>query len=157
MDPGSGSTCSQKQESKNISKLEMPQIIKHLHVTVPPYLEYSPSQPDLLPSGRPILSQRNEHYWLFRARRDFTPLSTVIVRWQTKGKPILWDQQALIQELSIFGEVESVTLFGRRSAQVVFRDITSACKAVKAYSISTPDTTIYCFWYYNFMMSKYRV
>lgn len=64
-------------------------------------------------------------------------------------------KQSVIDELSKFGSIDSVTAIGRSSALVVFQSITAACKALKAYPGGNPGKNIQCYWYNKFM-SKYK-
>ncbi|EFB16290.1 hypothetical protein PANDA_013580, partial [Ailuropoda melanoleuca] len=79
------------------------------------------------------------------------PMSTIVVRWLKKNMQLTEDLQSVIQRLSVFGPIKSVTLCGRQSAIVVFKDMTSACNAVNAFQSRTPGTMFQCSWQQRFM------
>ncbi|XP_039078679.1 uncharacterized protein C6orf201 homolog isoform X1 [Hyaena hyaena] len=78
-------------------------------------------------------------------------MSTIVVRWLKKNMQPTEDLQSVIQRLSVFGPIKSVTFFGRQSATVVFQDMTSACNAVNAFQSRTPGTMFQCSWQQRFM------
>ncbi|VFV30825.1 uncharacterized protein c6orf201, partial [Lynx pardinus] len=61
------------------------------------------------------------------------------------------DLQSVIQRLSVFGPIKSVTFCGRQSASMVFEDLTSACNSVNAFQSRTPGTMFKCSWQQHFM------
>ena len=66
-----------------------------------------------------------------------------------------YDKKSVVQELTKFGEIESVTPFGRQTVVVIFKEIRSACKAISAFPPDGPERSMQCFWYHKFM-SKYQ-
>ncbi|XP_077209218.1 testis expressed protein 56-like [Paroedura picta] len=87
-------------------------------------------------------------------RRD-APMATVIARWTPNSISGQHDQQSTVQELAKFGDIESVTSFGRQTIVVVFKEIRSACKAIRAFPPRGPNQNLQCVWHHKFM-SKYK-
>ncbi|XP_017705815.1 PREDICTED: uncharacterized protein C6orf201 homolog isoform X3 [Rhinopithecus bieti] len=56
-------------------------------------------------------------------------MSTIVVRWLKKNMQPTEDLKSVICRLSAFGPIQSVTVCGRQSAIVAFKDMTSACNA----------------------------
>jgi hypothetical protein len=67
------------------------------------------------------------------------------------------DLKSVVQRLSAFGPIRSVTPCGRQGAIVVFKDITSACKAVNAFQSRTTGTMFQCSWQHLFMAKDVRL
>ncbi|ELK28239.1 hypothetical protein MDA_GLEAN10009291 [Myotis davidii] len=67
------------------------------------------------------------------------------------------DLQSVIQKLSNFGPIKSVSLCGQQSAIVVFENTTSACNAVSAFHSRTPGTMVQCSWQQPFMSKVVRI
>ncbi|XP_019275416.2 testis expressed protein 56 [Panthera pardus] len=85
------------------------------------------------------------------------PMSTIVVRWLKKNMQPAEDLQSVIQRLSVFGPIKSVTFCGRQSAIVVFEDLTSACNAVNAFQSRTTGTMFQCSWQQRFMSKDVRL
>ncbi|XP_004473627.2 testis expressed protein 56 [Dasypus novemcinctus] len=85
------------------------------------------------------------------------PLSTIVVRWQKKNMQPTEDLQSVIQKLSGFGPVRSVTPSGQQSAIVVFKDTNSACHAMNAFQNKSPGRLFQCFWQQPFMSTPKKV
>nr|BAB63139.1 hypothetical protein [Macaca fascicularis] len=79
------------------------------------------------------------------------PMSTIVVRWLKKNMQPTEDLKSVICRLSAFGPIQSVTVCGRQSAIVAFKDMTSACNAVNAFQSRTPGTMFQCSWQQRFM------
>ncbi|XP_033071987.1 uncharacterized protein C6orf201 homolog isoform X1 [Trachypithecus francoisi] len=79
------------------------------------------------------------------------PMSTIVVRWLQKNMQPTEDLKSVICRLSAFGPIQSVTVYGRQSAIVAFKDMTSACNAVSAFQSRTPGTMFQCSWQQRFM------
>ncbi|XP_030784769.1 uncharacterized protein C6orf201 homolog [Rhinopithecus roxellana] len=79
------------------------------------------------------------------------PMSTIVVRWLKKNMQPTEDLKSVICRLSAFGPIQSVTVCGRQSAIVAFKDMTSACNAVSAFQSRTPGTMFQCSWQQRFM------
>ncbi|XP_012623851.1 testis expressed protein 56 [Microcebus murinus] len=79
------------------------------------------------------------------------PMSTIVVRWLKKNMQPTEDLRSVICRLSAFGPIHSVTVCGRQSAIVVFKDTTSACNAVSAFQSRIPGTMLQCSWQHRFM------
>uniref|UniRef100_A0A8P0PDL6 Testis expressed 56, pseudo n=1 Tax=Canis lupus familiaris TaxID=9615 RepID=A0A8P0PDL6_CANLF len=94
------------------------------------------------------------HLW--KKKMEEPPMSTIVVRWLKKYMQPTEDLQSVIQRLSVFGPIKSVTLCGRQSAIVVFEDMISACNAVNAFQSRAPGTMFQCSWQQRFM-SKDKV
>ncbi|XP_050796321.1 uncharacterized protein C6orf201 homolog [Gopherus flavomarginatus] len=82
--------------------------------------------------------------------------TTGTVRWTKRNILASFDYHSVIEELSRFGAIESVTPSGRQTAVVIFKDIISACKAMKAFPANNPGRRIQCVWHHKFM-SEYRM
>ncbi|XP_033010535.1 uncharacterized protein C6orf201 homolog [Lacerta agilis] len=117
---------------------------------------YCSPQPDHMPLIKRFLSNKiaKEHKAFGVYRRD-APLATIIARWTPNSMSAHYDRQSVIQELKKFGDIESVTPFGRQTVIVVFKEICSACKAVSAFPPECSEGGIRCFWHHKFM-SKYK-
>uniref|UniRef100_A0A8C9AJR5 RRM domain-containing protein n=1 Tax=Prolemur simus TaxID=1328070 RepID=A0A8C9AJR5_PROSS len=89
------------------------------------------------------------HLWK-RNTKD-PPMSTIVVRWLKKNMQPTEDLKSVICRLSAFGPIQSVTVCGRQSAIVVFKDMTSACNAVSAFQSRIPGTMFQCSWQQRFM------
>lgn len=76
-------------------------------------------------------------------------------RWTPNTMLTQYDEKSVIQELKKFGDIESVTPFGRQTVVVIFKEIRSACKVIRAFPPSGPERSMRCFWYHRFM-SKYE-
>ncbi|KAM6184903.1 testis expressed protein 56-like [Rhynchocyon petersi] len=74
-----------------------------------------------------------------------------LARWLKKNLKPVEDLHSAIQRLSLFGTIQSFSLCGRQSAIVVFRDMTSACRAVNAFQSRSPGTLFHCSWLHRFM------
>ncbi|XP_007522278.2 testis expressed protein 56 [Erinaceus europaeus] len=92
-----------------------------------------------------------KHCHLWSKSRDEPPVSTIVVRWLKKNMQPTEDLQSIIQKLSVFGPIQSVTRSGRQSAVVVFKDATSACNAINAFQGRIPGTMFQCSWQHMFM------
>eukprot|EP00072_Mus_musculus_P061694 XP_011242632.1 PREDICTED: uncharacterized protein C6orf201 homolog isoform X2 [Mus musculus] len=79
------------------------------------------------------------------------PMGTIVARWTKKNLQPTEDLKSVIQRLSALGPIISVTPSGRQSAVVVFRDITSACKAVSAFQSMSGGSMFQCSWQHRFM------
>ncbi|XP_041488568.1 uncharacterized protein C6orf201 homolog [Microtus oregoni] len=79
------------------------------------------------------------------------PMCTVIARWAKKNMQPAEDLKSGIQRLSVLGPIVSVTPCGYQSAVVVFKDTTSACKAVSAFPTMSAGTMFQCSWQHRFM------
>ncbi|XP_005355093.1 uncharacterized protein C6orf201 homolog [Microtus ochrogaster] len=79
------------------------------------------------------------------------PMCTIIARWAKKNMQPAEDLKSGIQRLSVLGPIVSVTPCGRQSAVVVFKDTTSACKAVSAFPTMSAGTMFQCSWQHCFM------
>ncbi|XP_062986085.1 testis expressed protein 56-like [Elgaria multicarinata webbii] len=117
---------------------------------------YCTPQPDHMPLRKRFFSNKfaNEHQAFGVYRKD-APLATVVARWTPNSMSTQYDQQSVIEELAKFGDIESVTPFGRQTVIVIFKEITSACKAVNAFPPNCPERGMQCFWHHKFM-SKYK-
>ncbi|KAK1339675.1 hypothetical protein QTO34_018229 [Cnephaeus nilssonii] len=109
---------------------------------------------------RKIINNEN-HGWkkchlLNKSIKD-PPMSTIVVRWLKRNMKPTEDLQSVIQKLSVFGPIKSVSLCGRQSAIVVFENMTSACHAVSAFKSRTPGTMVHCSWQHQFMSKDVRV
>ncbi|VTJ89673.1 Hypothetical predicted protein, partial [Marmota monax] len=71
--------------------------------------------------------------------------------WLKKDMQPTEDLKSVIQRMSMFGPIQSVTACGRQSAVVVFKNVTSACKAVNAFQSRIPGTMFHCSWQHRFM------
>ncbi|XP_061466830.1 testis expressed protein 56-like [Rhineura floridana] len=113
-------------------------------------------QPDHMPLIKRFFSNKiaKEHK-AFGVYRQDAPLATVIARWTPNSMSGHYDKQSVIQELAKFGDIESVTPFGRQTVIVIFKEICSACKAVSAFPPDCPERGMRCFWHHKFM-SKYK-
>ncbi|XP_044860015.1 uncharacterized protein C6orf201 homolog [Mauremys mutica] len=119
-------------------------------------LYFSP-EPDHVPLWKRNISNRlAEKYRQFRFNLKDTPMSAVTVRWTKRNILASYDYHSVIQELSRFGAIESVTPSGRQTAVVIFKDIISACKAMNAFPANNPGRRIQCVWHHKFM-SEYRM
>ncbi|XP_006870634.1 PREDICTED: LOW QUALITY PROTEIN: uncharacterized protein C6orf201 homolog [Chrysochloris asiatica] len=102
------------------------------------------------------------HGWkrcrLWRKAIKEPPMSTVVVRWLKRNLQPTEDIQSVIQKLSVFGPIQSFTHCGRQSAVVVFKDVTSACNAVNAFSSRSPgnSNSVQCSWQQQFMSKDVR-
>uniref|UniRef100_A0A674J328 RRM domain-containing protein n=1 Tax=Terrapene triunguis TaxID=2587831 RepID=A0A674J328_9SAUR len=118
---------------------------------------YLSPEPDHVPLWKRNISNRlAEKYRQFRLNIKDTPMSAVIVRWIKRNILASYDYHSVIQELSRFGAIESVTPSGRQTAVVIFKDIISACKAMNAFPANDPGRRIQCVWHHKFM-SEYRM
>uniref|UniRef100_A0A2K5I612 RRM domain-containing protein n=1 Tax=Colobus angolensis palliatus TaxID=336983 RepID=A0A2K5I612_COLAP len=88
---------------------------------------------------------------LLRRNTKEPPMSTIVVRWLKKNMQPTEDLKSVICRLSAFGPIQSVTVCGRQSAIVAFKDMTSACNAVSAFQRRTPGTMFQCSWQQRFM------
>ncbi|XP_032717382.1 uncharacterized protein C6orf201 homolog isoform X1 [Lontra canadensis] len=95
--------------------------------------------------------------YLWNKNLEVPPMSTIAVRWLKKNMQPTEDLQSVIQRLLVFGPITSVTLCGRQSAIVVFKDMTSACNAVNAFQSRTPGTMFQCSWQHRFMSKDVRL
>uniref|UniRef100_A0A8C8RMG5 RRM domain-containing protein n=1 Tax=Pelusios castaneus TaxID=367368 RepID=A0A8C8RMG5_9SAUR len=125
---------------------------KELHREL--YLSPAPDHVQLW--KRNISNRLAEEHRQFRWNIKDTPMSTIIVRWIKRNMLASYDYHSVIQELKRFGALESVTPFGRQTAVVTFKDITSACKAVNAFPANNPGRRIQCVWHHKFM-SEYKM
>ncbi|KAG6925289.1 chromosome 6 orf 201, partial [Chelydra serpentina] len=118
---------------------------------------YLSPEPDHVPRWKRNISNRlAEKYKQFRLNLKDTPMSAVIVRWIKRNMLASYDYHSVIQELSRFGAIESVTPSGRQTAIVIFKDIISACKAMNAFPANNPSRRIQCVWHHKFM-SEYKM
>ncbi|KFO33753.1 hypothetical protein H920_04747 [Fukomys damarensis] len=76
--------------------------------------------------------------------------------WLKKNLHPTEDLKSVMDLLSAFGPIQSVTACGRQSAIVVFSDINSACKAVSAFHSKVPGSTLQCSWQQRFMAKDVR-
>lgn len=67
------------------------------------------------------------------------------------------DLDSVIQRLSVFGPIKSVSLCGRQSAVVVFEHTVSACSTVNAFQSRTPGTVFQCAWQQRFIVKDVRL
>lgn len=67
------------------------------------------------------------------------------------------DLDSVIQRLSVFGPIKSVSLRGRQSAVVVFEHTVSACSTVNAFRSRTPGTMFQCAWQQRFIAKDVRL
>ncbi|XP_027459116.1 uncharacterized protein C6orf201 homolog isoform X1 [Zalophus californianus] len=117
------------------------------------------------PSSMPLWKRKSinnaNHGWkkclLWNKNMEEPPMSTILVRWLKKNMQPTEDLQSVIQRLSVFGPIKSVTLCGRQSAIVVFKNMTSACNAVNAFQSMTPGTMFHCSWQQRFMWKDVRL
>ncbi|XP_063154913.1 testis expressed protein 56-like [Candoia aspera] len=118
---------------------------------------YCSPRPDHMPLTKRRLSNKaaNERR-AFGVYRQDIPLPTIIARWIPKTMTSQYDQQSVIQELTNFGDIESLTPFGRQTVIVTFKEICSACKAVSAFPPNGPKRHLQCFWHHKFL-SKYEI
>ncbi|XP_049620854.1 uncharacterized protein C6orf201 homolog [Suncus etruscus] len=84
------------------------------------------------------------------------PLRTVMVRW-IKTLMTTENQHSTFQHLSMFGPIESTTICGRQSALVVFKDLSSACRAVSAFQDCGWEAPIQCHWLHPFLSRPVRL
>ncbi|KAF7246067.1 hypothetical protein EYD10_07869 [Varanus komodoensis] len=117
---------------------------------------YCTPKPEHMPLPKRSFSNKvaKEHK-AFGVYRQDAPLATVVARWTPKSMSTQYDQQLVIEELGKFGDIESITPFGRQTVIVKFKEIRSACKAVSAFPANGPDKGMRCFWHHKFM-SKYK-
>ncbi|KAJ6651295.1 hypothetical protein lerEdw1_021107 [Lerista edwardsae] len=122
-----------------------------------PQRVYSSPQPHHVPLMKRISSNKiaNEHKSFGVYRRD-APLGTIVARWTPNSMSTQYDLQSVSQELAKFGEIDSMTAFGRQTVIVVFSDIRAACKAVSAFPPHGPDRGMRCFWHYLYA-SQYKI
>lgn len=80
-----------------------------------------------------------------------------LARWLKRNMQPTEDLKSVIQKLSVFGPIKSVSLCGRQSAIVVFENMTSACNAVSAYHSKKPGTMLHCCWKHRFMSKGVRI
>ncbi|CAO2595754.1 Uncharacterized protein C6orf201 homolog [Lemmus lemmus] len=85
------------------------------------------------------------------------PMCTIIARWVKKNMQPTEDLKSVIQRLSALGPIVSVIPCGRQSAVVVFKDTTSACKAVSAFPTISAGTMFQCSWQHRFMSKNVRL
>lgn len=76
-------------------------------------------------------------------------------RWTPYSVSIQRNQQSVVQELKKFGDIESVMPFGRQTVVIVFKEIRSACKAIRAFPPHGSSQNLQCAWHYKFM-SRYK-
>ncbi|XP_062833773.1 testis expressed protein 56-like [Anolis carolinensis] len=117
---------------------------------------YSSPPPHHMPLVKRFFSNKAaiEHKVQEVYRQD-TPMATIVARWTPKSMSTQYDQKSVLRELAKFGEIESVTPFGRQTVVVTFREIRSACKAMRAFPPNGPERNMRCFWHHKFM-SKYK-
>ncbi|XP_050999187.1 uncharacterized protein C6orf201 homolog [Acomys russatus] len=90
-------------------------------------------------------------YHMWKKNTYEPPMCTIVIRWAKKNMGPTADLKSVIQRLSEFGPITSVTPCGRQSAIVVFKDMTSACKAVNAFHRISVGTMLQCSWKQRFM------
>lgn len=66
------------------------------------------------------------------------------------------DLESVIQKLSVFGPIQSITHHGRQTAIVVFENVVSACNAMNAFQSRVPGTMFHCSWQHRFMSKDVR-
>ncbi|XP_066480557.1 testis expressed protein 56-like [Tiliqua scincoides] len=117
-----------------------------------PQKVYCSPQPHHVPLKKRISSNKiaNEHKSFGVYRRD-APLASVVARWTPNSMSTQYDLQSVSQELVKFGDIESVTPFGRQTVIVVYKEVCAACKAVDAFPPDGPDRGMRCFWLHSFM------
>ncbi|XP_067323616.1 testis expressed protein 56-like [Anolis sagrei] len=117
---------------------------------------YSSPPPDHMPLVKRFFSNKAaiEHK-VPEVYRNDAPMATIVARWTPKSMSTQYDQKSVLRELEKFGEIESVTPFGRQTVIVAFREIRSACKAMRAFPPNGPERNMRCFWHHKFM-SKYK-
>ncbi|XP_040611750.1 uncharacterized protein C6orf201 homolog isoform X2 [Mesocricetus auratus] len=82
------------------------------------------------------------------------PMCTIVARWAKKNLKPAEDFKSVIQRLSALGPIISATPCGRQSAIVVFKDTSSACRAVSAFHTISAGTMFQCSWQHRFMSKK---
>uniref|UniRef100_A0A8C5K5C7 Testis expressed 56 n=1 Tax=Jaculus jaculus TaxID=51337 RepID=A0A8C5K5C7_JACJA len=112
-------------------------------------------KPSIMPSWKRKIvnnasgSWKKCHLWKRNTREP--PMCTIVVRWLKKNMQPTEDLKSVTHTLSEFGPIRSITSCGRQSAVVVFKDVTSACKAVSAFRRWSPGTMFHCTWQQRFM------
>ncbi|XP_043306625.1 uncharacterized protein C6orf201 homolog [Cervus canadensis] len=86
-----------------------------------------------------------------------SPPDPCFFTWLKKNMRPTEDLASVTQRLSAFGPIESVTLCGRQSAVVVFRDMVSACNVVNAFQSRAPGSMFQCSWQQPFMSRELRL
>ncbi|NP_080026.2 testis expressed protein 56 isoform X1 [Mus musculus] len=121
---------------------------------LPKEISLSP-KPSLMPSWRRRIINNISGNWkkchLWQKSTYEPPMGTIVARWTKKNLQPTEDLKSVIQRLSALGPIISVTPSGRQSAVVVFRDITSACKAVSAFQSMSGGSMFQCSWQHRFM------
>uniref|UniRef100_H0X573 RRM domain-containing protein n=2 Tax=Otolemur garnettii TaxID=30611 RepID=H0X573_OTOGA len=97
-----------------------------------------------------ILSDRYKCPQWKRSTKD-PPMATIVVSWLKHNVKATEDFKSVIYRLSAFGTIQSVTMCGKQTAIVAFKDIISACHAVRAFRSRTPGTMIQCSWQQKFL------
>ncbi|EPQ09825.1 Hypothetical protein D623_10023367 [Myotis brandtii] len=122
---------------------------------------YMTPKPSNVPLWKRKIINNENHGWkrchLLDKRIKDPPMSTIVVRWLKRNMKPTEDLQSVIQKLSNFGPIKSVSLCGQQSAIVVFENTTSACNAVSAFHSRTPGTMVQCSWQQPFMSKVVRV
>ncbi|TKC40397.1 hypothetical protein EI555_019237 [Monodon monoceros] len=95
------------------------------------------------------------HLWNKNTKEP--PVSTIVVRGLKKNMRPTEDVDSVIQRLSVFGPIKSVSLCGRQSAVVVFEHTVSACSTVNAFQSRTPGTMFQCAWQQRFIAKDVRL
>ncbi|XP_003497531.1 uncharacterized protein C6orf201 homolog [Cricetulus griseus] len=98
---------------------------------------------------------RKCHFW--KENTYEPPMCTVVARWSKKNLKQTEDFNSVVKRLSAIGPIISATPCGRESVVVVFKDISSACKAVNAFPAISASTMFQCSWQHQFMSKKVRL
>nr|XP_036301028.1 uncharacterized protein C6orf201 homolog [Pipistrellus kuhlii] len=121
---------------------------------------YMTPKPSNCPLWKRKIINNENHGWkkchLLKKSIKDPPMSTIVVRWLKRNMQPTEDLKSIIQKLSVFGPIKSVSLCGRQSAIVVFENMTSACNAVSAYHSKKPGTMLHCCWKHRFMSKGVR-
>ncbi|XP_010621088.1 uncharacterized protein C6orf201 homolog [Fukomys damarensis] len=144
-----------KCETADLSGLE--RILERHHF--PPEINLTPKPSRMLSWKSKAVNTASE--WqkkcpLWKRNSKEPPMHTVVVRWLKKNLHPTEDLKSVMDLLSAFGPIQSVTACGRQSAIVVFSDINSACKAVSAFHSKVPGSTLQCSWQQRFMAKDVR-
>ncbi|KAM9073949.1 testis expressed protein 56-like [Megaptera novaeangliae] len=118
-------------------------------------------KPSSMPLWRRKVNNNANQGWkkchLWNKNTKEPPMSTIVVRWVKKNMRPTEDLDSVIQRLSVFGPIKSVSLCGRQSAVVVFEHMVSACNAVNAFPSRTPGTMFQCAWQQRFTAKDVRL
>ncbi|XP_032105944.1 uncharacterized protein C6orf201 homolog isoform X1 [Sapajus apella] len=121
---------------------------------LPEEINLTPKPNRMPPWKRKIINNVNDAWkkcHLLKRNTNEPPMSTIVVRWLKKNMQPAEDLKSVICRLSAFGPIQSVTVCGRQSAIVAFKDMTSACNAVSAFQSRIPGNMFQCSWQQRFM------